>query len=85
VLVVSFKAQAIRKDVAQGDAALAADLPGEPSAALTGSRAPVLVPPFPTLSDRPSPAAVALGTSVALVGTYLLVRLGYGLLTGKRG
>ncbi len=85
VLVVSFKARAIRKDVAQGDAAVAARLPGEPTAPSAASRPPVLVPAFPTPSDRPSPAAVALGTTVALVGTYVLARLGYGLLSGKRG
>lgn len=82
VLVVSFKAHAIEKDSQQADAPAARLPSGAPS---RDSRAPVLVPPFPTLSDRPSPAAVALGTSVALVGTYLLARLGYGLFAGKRG
>ena len=84
VLVVSFKAYAIRRDLAAGHAP-DARLSGESATASPASRPPVLVPPFPTPSDRPSPAAVALGTTVALVGTYVLARLGYGLLSGKRG
>ena len=85
VLVVSFQAHAIRKDPAQEEAADSARLPGEPAAPSPSARPPVLVPPFPTLSDRPSPGAVALGTTVAIVGTYALARLGYRMLTGKRG
>jgi hypothetical protein len=84
VLVVSFQAHAIPKDLAQDEAADPARLGSEPAAPSPASRRPVLVPAFPTLSDRPSPAAVALGTTVALVGTYLLGRLGYALLTGTR-
>jgi hypothetical protein len=85
VLVVSFHAHAIPKDPAQTEAAYGARPPSEPAARLPASRRPALVPAFPTPSDRPSPAAVALGTTVAIVGTYALARLGYGLISGRRG
>lgn len=81
VLVVSFQAHAIRQDVAPAAASDSVrPLGGTP---LTGP--PVLVPTFPMPSDRPSPGAVALGTTVAIVSTYALARLGYRLLSGRRG
>lgn len=87
VLVISFHAHAIRKDIAQGtqgettNPALSPS--GRSAAESPTAPAPVLVPAFPTLGDRPSPAVVALGTTVALVGTYFLARLTYGLFTGN--
>jgi hypothetical protein len=85
VLVVSFRAQAVPQHLAPGEAVGVARRSSSPAAPTSAARAPVLVPPFPTPSDRPSPGAVALGTTVALVGTYALARLGYRLLSGKRG
>ena len=85
VLVVSFQARAIRKDLALAEAPDGARPLGEPAAPSIAAGPPVLVPRFPTPSDRPSPSAVALGTTVAIVGTYAVARLGYRLLSGKRG
>jgi hypothetical protein len=76
VLVISFHAHAIPKDTA--DALISGQSAGE----LPAARRPALVPAFPTLSDRPSPAVVALGTAAALVSTYFVARLAYGWFSG---
>lgn len=81
VLVISFHAHALRKDVAHRPLD---ETRGQPGAESPAPLAPVLVPAFPILSGRPSPAAVALGTAVALVSSYFVARLGYGLFT-RRG
>jgi hypothetical protein len=85
VLVVSFQAHAIHHDVSLAEASASARRLNEAGAPSPSARPPVLAPPFPTSSDRPSPGAVALGTTVAIVSTYALARLGYRLLSGKRG
>jgi hypothetical protein len=85
VLVVSFHAHAIHQDIARTEAPDSTRRLRAPAASSPSARPPVLVPPFPTPSDRPSPGAVALGTTVAIVSTYALARLGYRLLSGRRG
>ena len=85
VLVVSFHAHAIHQELAVAETAGAARRLNEEGARSPSTRPPVLVPPYPTPSDRPSPGAVALGTTVAIVSTYALARLGYRLLSGRRG
>jgi hypothetical protein len=88
VLVISFHAHAVRNDIGQATQAASTDTANYVSShSLAESPAafpPVLVPALPTLNDRPSPAVVALGTTVALVSTYLLARLTFGLFTDGR-
>jgi hypothetical protein len=79
VLVISFHAHAVAKDTAP-TRLIGSQAGGEALA----TRSPALVPALPTLSDRPSPAVVALGTAAALVSTYFVARLAYGWLSGEQ-
>lgn len=80
VLVLSFHAHAVPKDTAHAAAASGKEGAKSPEARRAG-----LVPAFPTLSDRPGPAVVVLGTAAALVSSYFVARLAYGWLSGGAG
>jgi hypothetical protein len=88
VLVISFHAHAVRNDIGQvtqaGTTDTASSVSGHSLAESPVALPPVLVPALPTLNDRPSPAVVALGTTIALVSTYLLARLTFGLFADGR-
>jgi hypothetical protein len=79
VLAISFHAHALGAAELQkhGDAA---DQPLEArngERLLRASGAEAITPP-----ERPAPAAVALATALGIVGSYVVARLAYGLLTG---
>jgi hypothetical protein len=77
VLVISFHAHAVPNDTVHVPA-----IGRRPAEASPAVASPLLVPAFPTLSDRPGLAVVALGTAAALVSSYVVARFAHGWLTG---